>query len=291
MMPSRPSFQPCPLLRLLAWLCLWPLAAAQAGDGRILGVTGIPSLEGSAGGGMTTWALLGGYAEADQRSLSASLSVVATGEFDVLAAAVGASFDNRWEVSLSRQRLNLDTLVEQGLSGQADLRLDTVGVKYRIGGDAVYGRHGQLSAGAQYKRNADFDLARLAGADRDHGLDLYLAWSRVWIDGPLHRTWVLNTTLRATQAHQLGFLGFADDYRYSGEAALGVFLDSNWLLGAEYRNKPDRLAFAAEEDWADVFLLWLPSKRWHLGLAWVDLGAIGGVPDQQGLYFTVQFHD
>ena len=279
---------PIVLCALLTGLCA---ATAQAGEGRLLGVSGLASLEGAGGGGMTAWALLAGHAEAGERSLGANLSYVGTGEFDVLAGSVNAVWNNRWELSLSSQQLNLDTLVEQGVSNQADLRLDTLGLKLRLGGDPVYGRLGQLSAGMQFKRNADFELARLAGAERDHGIDAYLAWTRAWIDGPFHRSWVLSATLRASQAHQTGFLGFDNDYRYNGEGAIAMFLNERWLIGAEYRNKPDRLAFAAEDDWADAFLLWLPSKRWQMAVAYVDLGDIGGVADQRGWYLTVQFND
>ncbi len=275
---------------VLAGLCLlccgW--SAAGAADGRLLGVTGLTSLDGSTGGGMTSWAMLAGYAEADEFGLSGAASVIRTGDFDVTALAVAANWSNRLELSLASQRLSLDALVEQGMTTQADLRLDTLGMKWRLAGDPIYDSRGQFSLGLQYKRNADFELARLAGAQRNHGVDVYLAWSRVWLDGPWHRPLLLNGTLRASQAHQTGFLGFDRDHRLNAEAAVGLFLSRNWLIGAEYRNKPDRLPFAAEDDWADVFVAWFPTKRWQLALAWLDLGEIGGVEGQRGWYLTVQ---
>lgn len=266
-------------------------AGLTAAEGRLLGVTGLTSLEGSAGGGMTSWAILAGYAEAGEFGLSGSASLVRTGDFDVGAVAVAANWHNRLEVSLSSQRLDLGTLVEQGAAEQADLRLDSFGLKWRLVGDPLYHPRGQLSVGLQYKHNADFELARLAGAERSHGVDGYLAWSRVWLDGPWHRPLLLNATLRASQAHQIGFLGFDKDYRVNAEAALGLYLSRHWLIGAEYRNKPDRLEFAAEDDWASLYLAWFPKRRWTMGLAWLDLGEIGGVEGQRGWYLTVQIND
>jgi hypothetical protein len=37
------------------------------------------------------------------------------------------------------------------------------------------------------------------------------------------------------------------------EAGAGVFINRQWLLGAEYRQKPDNLSFAREDDWWDLF--------------------------------------
>jgi hypothetical protein len=284
------AFRHRPGRLLVACLCLlgWGWSAACAADGRLLGVTGLSSLDGSTGGGMTSWALLAGYAERDEFGLSAAASVVRTGDFDVTALAAAANWSNRLELSLASQRLDLDSLVEQGTTSQADLRLDTLGLKWRLAGDPIYDPRGQFSVGLQYKRNADFELARQAGAERNHGVDLYLAWSRVWLDGPWHRPLLINGTLRASQAHQTGFLGFDRDHRLNAEGAVGLFLSRHWLIGAEYRNKPDRLPFAAEDDWADIFLAWFPNKRWQVALAWLDLGEIGGVEGQRGAYLTVQ---
>ncbi len=56
----------------------------------------------------------------------------------------------------------------------------------------------------------------------------------------------------------------------------------------EYRQKPDNLSFAREDDWYDVFVGWFPTKRVSLVAAWSDLCSIAGLDDQKGLYLSLQ---
>ncbi len=273
-------------------VCVLAAAAinpAFAGGGGLLATSGLQSIEGSAGGGLTTWAMIAGHGEEGERAMGAGVARAITDGFALTSASAYASWNNRFEVSLARQTLELDALVEMGATDRTDVSLDLIGFKYRLGGDPVYADYGQFAVGALYKHNRDADLVRLAGAERSSGVDAYLAWSKLWLDGPWHRNWLLNVTLRATQAHQLGLIGFEDDYRLSAEAAVGVFLNPHWVVGAEYRNKPDRLSNAAEQDWADVYLAFFPNKRWALTLGYLDLGSIGGVDDQHGWYAAVQY--
>ncbi len=72
------------------------------------------------------------------------------------------------------------------------------------------------------------------------------------------------------------------------EGSLAVFLNRSIAIGAEYRSKPDELAFAPEDPWMDLFIAWFPNKHWHFALAYVDLGSVGGVSDQHGYYLSVQ---
>ena len=94
--------------------------------------------------------------------------------------------------------------------------------------------------------------------------------------------------MRSTDANQLGLAGFSDQRSITLESSLAVFVHANWLLGAEYRGKPDELEFAREDAWSDVFLAWLPSRHWHLALGYADLGSIGGVDGQRGYYLSLQ---
>ena len=97
-----------------------------------------------------------------------------------------------------------------------------------------------------------------------------------------------NLTLRSTAANQLGLFGFSDDRKLTIEGSLAVFLSRSIAVGTEYRSKPDALAFAPEDPWMDLFVAWFPNKHWHLALAYVDLGSVGGVSDQRGYYVSVQ---
>ncbi len=277
-------------------ICTFAMCAACVGNawadsGALLATSGLRSIEGSAGGGLTTWALIAGHAEQGEYALGAGISRAVTDGFALTSASAYWSQGNRLEVSIGRQSLDLDALVEIGATDRTAVAMDLYGVKYRLAGDPVYASFGQFSLGAVYKNNRDAALVRTIGADRASGIDAYLAWSKMWLDGPGHRNWLLNLTLRATQAHQLGLTGFDDNHTLSAEGAVGVFLNPNWVVGAEYRNKPDRLPNVAEDDWADLYLAWFPNKRWAVAVAYLDLGSIGGVDDQHGWFASVQYND
>ncbi|MET0335038.1 MAG: DUF3034 family protein, partial [Rhizobacter sp.] len=110
-------------------------------------------------------------------------------------------------------------------------------------------------------------------------------------------------TLRATKANQGGLLGFGatghTSYRLQPEVSAAWLLRRDFAIGAEYRAKPDNFrdntALGAgalnEDDWADVFIAWAPSKHFSLTAAFVDLGRI--VPGvvtrrQNGVYLSAQ---
>lgn len=269
------------------FLLLWSLQLGAA-DGRLLGSGGVLSIDGSAGGGLVPWAVIAGHGERGQWDVLASVSQVDSGDFDLRSAALAFGWNNRVELSLARLSLGLDALVQAGRFPDERLDTDVIGAKLRLGGDLVYGRAPQLAAGVQWRRSRDGDLVRFASADDDQGFDVYLSASKVWIDGIASRRTLASLTLRSTDANQLGLAGFSDQRSIALEASLAVFLAPNWLLGVEYRDKPDRLDFAREDAWSDLFLAWLPSRHWHVALGYADLGSIGGIDGQRGYYLSVQ---
>ncbi|MDP1931747.1 MAG: DUF3034 family protein, partial [Gammaproteobacteria bacterium] len=48
------------------------------------------------------------------------------------------------------------------------------------------------------------------------------------------------------------------------------------------------LSALKEDSATDIFVAWLPSKRFSVTAAWVDLGEIAGAPDQTGFYLSIQ---
>ena len=98
-------------------------------------------------------------------------------------------------------------------------------------------------------------------------------------------------TLRATRANEIGLLGFgrADDNGYDlvGEVSAAMFFNPEVALGAEYRQKPDGLPGLGESDWRDVFVAWVPNRRFSLAVAWVDLGTIAARPNQDGVFVSM----
>jgi len=278
----------------LAWLfavvlpgLALPGTVAAAGNSRIIATGGATAVEGAAGGGLVPWALLAGYGDQGETGATAFASVVRVDDFalDVIGASV--AFDNRVELSAARQRFDIDSVVP----GER-LEQSVIGMKLRLGGELIYDAGPQWALGIQLKRNDTFEVPSAVGAADSGGLDVYLSASKLWLHGPFGRSAFLNGTLRATQANQTGLLGFgtAGDSRHEAvmEASAGLFLTRHWVIGAEYRQKPDRLAFAREDDWKDVFIGWFPSKHVSVVAAFADLGSVAGLDAQRGAYLSVE---
>lgn len=278
--------------RLLAVLVLLLASGAQARDGRLLATGGASQLEGAAGGGIVPWAVLAGYGTRDQDGGTAFYTRVDTGDYALDAFGVAYTFRNRLELSLARQRFDLGEL-QRRLSLPWDaLEQDIFGAKLRLAGDLVYTPWPQLSLGVQHKRLRDAALPLAVGARDDRGTDVYLSASKLFLAGPGGRQLLLNGTLRSTRANQMGLLGHGGD-RDGGrslvfEGSAAVVLNPRWVLGLEYRQKPDNLGFAGEDAWMDVFVAWFPNKNVALVAAWADLGSIATLDGQRGGYLSLQ---
>ena len=72
------------------------------------------------------------------------------------------------------------------------------------------------------------------------------------------------------------------------EGSVGLFINRQWLVGAEYRQKPDNLGFATEDDWWDLFVAWVPDRRLAVTAALVNLGDVATLESQQGVYLSLQ---
>lgn len=268
-----------------AALALFAASGAAVAEGRLLATGGATSVEGSAGGGLVPWAVISAYTEDDEVGGTVSVSRAQVDDYRLDVTAASFSFRNRLEVSVASQIFNLENL-------GTELRQQIFGLKYRVAGDLVYGQLPQISAGVQYKRNTRYDLPGAVGSQRDSDWDAYVAASRVWLAGPFDRTWLANVTVRATRANQFGLLGFGgdlnDSHKLQVEAATGMFINRALAVGVEYRQKPDNLGFAEEEDAMSAFVAWFPSKNVALVGAFLDLGSIAGARNQTGYYLSLQ---
>ncbi|MAA72960.1 MAG: hypothetical protein CL679_14670, partial [Bermanella sp.] len=121
---------------------------------------------------------------------------------------------------------------------------------------------------------------------------VYLSAAKIWLNGPLNRTALLNANLRYSKANQLGLLGYGtaanDDAQLLLELAGAVFINRRVAVGMEYRQKPDNINGVKEDDWQDLFIAYFPSKSVSLTLAYLQLGEIAGLKDQDGYYFSLQ---
>lgn len=258
---------------------------AHAAGSRIWGTGGVTNVNGAAGGGITTWAVLNGYASDTESTVNLAASTAQVDDFGLETVSVGFNWANRLAVTVADNRLDVEPL-------KTTIRQQTAGLKLRLAGEALYDRFGQYSAGVQYTHNNDFGVPALLGARDNSGVDYYIAASKVFLAGVANRNVIVNATARATRANQLGLLGFGSQtdngYDIVGEFSAGIFLDRHWLLGAEYRQKPDNLRAVEEDDWKTAYLVYAPSRSLAVTFAYVDLGDIAGFVDQTGYFLSLQ---
>ncbi|MDR8016328.1 MAG: DUF3034 family protein [Ectopseudomonas guguanensis] len=280
-------------MRLACLLGLYLCAGlASAGEGRLLATGGATSLEGAAGGGIMPWAVLAGYGERGEWGADVFATRVETGDYRLDVAGVAAAYGNRIELSYARQRFDLGTLARDLRLPDNSLSQDVLGLKLRLAGDLIYDRLPQISLGLQHKRQRDFLVPSLVGAQRREDSEGYLAASRLILGGAFGYNLLLNANLRYSRANELGLLGFGGDRRdrhsWLKEGSVAVLLDRHWAVGIEYREKPDNLSFAGESDWADLFVGYFPNKNLAVVLAYARLGEIATLDNQDGVYLSVQ---
>jgi len=232
------------------------------------------------------WATLSGYDSQDQISVSAVFSQVDLTDYRLNVQAISASFYDKVEVSLGHQRFDLKTL-------GGDIKMNIIGAKYKLYGDAVYSVLPQISIGVQHKLLEDKGIANALGAKGTSGTDIYLAASKIHLDAIAGYNALWNVTVRATKANELGLLGFGgqgnESYKLMFEASAGVLFSRHLAIGIEYRQKPDNLGLK-EDDWLDFFVTYIPSKSVSITAAYTKLGKIAGADDQNGLYFSINGH-
>jgi hypothetical protein len=279
-------------LLLAAALHMVP-AGAQTADrtgGKLLLTGGVTQIEGAGGGGLTPWALIGGYGSRDQIGGNAFYTRVDVDDYALDSYGAMVGFFDRVELSYARQVFDTQDIgAALGLGRGFEFEQDIYGAKLRLVGDAVLDQDRwlpQIAIGLQHKRNRQGDIVRAIGAQDDSGTDFYLSATKIYLDHSL----LLNGTLRYTEANQIGILGFDGDqgsgsFEFEGSAA--YLLTRKLALGAEFRSKPDQLGIADEDLWWDIFLAWAPNRHVSVTLAYVDLGNVV-VADQSGTYLSVQ---
>ena len=258
--------------------------------GKLLLTGGVSALEGGAGGGLSTWALISGNETSRGIGGGVHATYVNVPDYELRSAGVAVGLFDRVELSLTRQEFDTGaTGAKLGLGKGFTFKQDIAGVKVRVLGDAVYAQDTwlpQIAVGAQVKQNNQPAIVRAVGAQDDTGVDYYAAATKLLLDKSL----VLNGTVRLTKANQTGLLGFGGQHGYSTqfEGSAGYLVSKHLLVGAEYRTKPDNLGFAKESDWADVFVAYAFNKTLSVTAAYADLGDIATFKNQRGLYVSLQ---
>ena len=288
---------------------------------KLLLTGGVSQVEGAAGGGLTPWAVIGGYGTNNEIGGNVHYTYVKTGDFDLNSYGVTVGIYDRIELSVAQQVFDVSDLrnkVRAGLGadaiGRDNLSQTILGAKVRVFGEAVLDADTwlpQVAVGMQYKKNHDGDFVKgvVVGAKQDHGVDFYVSATKLLLAQNL----LLNGTLRATKANQFGLLGFGgakhDNYRPELELSAAYLLRKDLAVGAEYRMKPDNLNSPAnaalfgganvidlqEDDAFDLFVAYAPTKNISLTAAYVNLGNIATVKavganygKQDGVYLSAQ---
>ena len=312
-MTHRP---PHTLLATLATLALATTGiAAHADTGKLLLTGGVSTIAGSAGGGITPWAVIGSNATEGEIGFTGYASRAATQDYSLNGYGIAVGLHDRVELSLARQDFDaspafaLNGIAPFGVTSGQHIKMDVVGLKVKVAGDAVLDADNwmpQIAVGLEHKQvhpgsiGSVFDFL----GTKKSGTDLYVSATKLLLGQSL----LLNGTLRYTNANQNGLLGFGsaapgkNSRSLQPEFSVAYLLSKNVAVGAEYRFKPNNLqalgaaaglgAALREDDWKDLFVAWAPSKNLSLTLAYVDLGRIvPGVTNnrrQTGYYLSAQ---
>ncbi|HEY4031138.1 MAG TPA: DUF3034 family protein [Caulobacteraceae bacterium] len=261
-------------------------------SGRLLLTQGVSSVEGAAGGGIASWAVISGYGTRDSIGANAHFTNVSLPNFDLRTYGGSVGLYDRVELSYARQNFDTgSTGGKLGLGNGFTFDQDVVGAKVKLFGDAVYDQDSllpQVSAGIQYKHNDRGAVIHFVGGKDDTGVDYYVSATKVLLAQNL----VLNATVRATKANQMGLLGFGGDknnsYQAEFEGSAAYLVTRKLAVGAEYRTMPDNLKFAKQDNWLDVFAAYALNKNLSLTLAYADLGSIATFQHQRGVYVSLQ---
>lgn len=265
--------------------------------GKLLATGGVSQVEGAGGGGIVPWALITGYGTRDSWGANAHYTYISTQDYKLDTYGVAIGLADRVELSVASQSFKgslapLDNLI---------LKQDILGIKVKLTGDAVYEQDSwlpQIAVGAMYKDNKGVKgLGALGvtsvtqlGAKDDSGYDYYVAATKILLEQSL----LLNLTLRATKANQMGLLGFGGDQgdsrKVMPEVSAAYLINRHLAVGAEYRRKPHNLGVDPEKAYYDAFVAWFPSKHVSVTAAYANLGKITvfNPKTQRGLYLSVQ---
>lgn len=267
-------------------------ANQRRGGGKLLLTNGVSSVEGAAGGGLATWAVIAGNETEDGIGGTAHATYVALPDFDLSSAGAAIGVSDRIELSYAYQRFDTRAAgAALGLGRGFTFGQHIVGAKVKLIGDAVWAQDTplpQIAAGVQYKIAERGAVVKAVGAAETRSADLYVAATKLWLAQGI----VADATVRFTKANQLGLLGFGGpkgtDRTAQFEGSLAKMLTRKLVVGAEYRTKPDNLGFAEEDDSYDLFAAWAVHRNVSLTAAYVDLGDIATVRRQRGLFLSLQ---
>src|SRR5580698_6678451 len=197
-------------------------------SGKLLLTQGVSNVEGAAGGGLASWAVITGYETRDQVGANAHFTYVGVRNYSLTDFGASVGLFDRLELSYTREQFDTgQTGARLGLGAGFTFDQDVYAAKLKLFGDAVYDQNSllpQVAVGVQYKRNDKPAIVHAVGGRSADGVDYYIAATKVLLNQSL----VLDATLRLTKANQTGLLGFGgdrnDSYQPQFEGSVGYLV-------------------------------------------------------------------
>lgn len=259
---------------------------------KALGTAGLSSLEGSSGGGIASWATIGGYGSSKGLGTAFHYTYVNLSDYQNQNIGGLIGIKNRVEISYTHNFFQTGgTGKKIGIGKGYQFDLDIVGAKARLLGDlADTSLIPQVAIGVMYKHNGDKTVIHKVGAKYTNAADVYLAATKIFSRAHI----ILDTTLRLTKGNQWGILGFAGDrhdrYLPEFEGSIGYLppFIPGLVVGVEYRTKPRNQNSTPESNWFDAYATYFVNKHLNVTLAYVSLGTIANYRDQTGVYASLQ---
>ena len=285
------------------------------------------NIEGEGGGAIVPWAYTSNASKDGGVGMpAASIWTWVSDSYTINFWPVAVSIGDRIELGFAYQNLDISTLksdlrddsyVALGGAARLDAELDnlqmiTAHAKFQFVKESE--NWPAMAVSVSYKKALDVDelddnlsddaravlgagapkVLKYMGVDDDDGFEVNLMATKLWKTKiPLLTAF----NLRYTQANQLGFLGFSDDWSLNPEFTLAILPESNVAIGVEFRYKPDELksvndylnangggAVAAtgnlndysfkEDHFVDFFVAYLPTPNLTIAAGVANIGNV-----------------
>ena len=159
-----------------------------------------------------------------------------------------------------------------------------------------------VTAGATFKYNPNVQTidrrlgggVRALGMARSNSVDYTITATKTVVEPCFQRPVILTGGIRFSEAAQLGYLGFGDTYRMTGEGSV-VYLLTDWMAVAyEYRQKKnpyDTLGtlVGKEGAWQAVDLAFIIDPHLTLAVGWLCAGNVANGRADNGWGFQLKY--
>ncbi|MFC1684365.1 DUF3034 family protein [Pseudomonadota bacterium] len=281
---------------------------------------GIPllNIDGEGGGAIVPWAYISNPTDGGVGA-AASMWTWVSDSYTINFWPVAVTIGDSLELGVAYQNLDTSTLRDDlkgdsfaALGAQLDIGMDNVQMvtthaKYQFLKETD--TMPAMAVSVSYKKAIDVDelsdnltddvralggpfaaapnVLEWMGVDDDDGYEVSLMATKLWKTKIPILTAV---NLRYTQANQLGFLGFSDDWSLNPEVTIAFLPEPNVAVGIEYKRKPDELKSVndyigadvhelrdytfEESDFIDVFAVYFPTPKLSIAAGVANIGNV-----------------